>query len=772
MKGLYFVDRKNISKYIIMLVMTVFSIVFVLTINGVYEGYRRIQIENAYVYSGEWDVKTYNGQMTQNVELICHMSGPSEYIDDAWGFYRMYGCTKEQMNTLFAYNLTQGKWPENMGELVVSEKLSFEGRSFVTGDLNIGDKIRVRPYTPYTEDENEPEEEFTITGFYKSSGFNVFDGNENDLFTNGMDDDINYVNYYRLDNHDIDTISAAREYFDSGEVSGEVNDYLYRAVYNSYGSDYIRQVDHGIKILTWVLVFVAVCIVSINMTYVIDSDKKRNIQLYALGCNLGKIFSIYAVRLTAIILSGSAISAGVTALLNHMLGKRLKSMWHVFGNSINVNDINWYMLPIIALIIMAVVFIYAAVNVRNQIRQKKGVRAGIQTKEIKSTYDLAQINILKNKAITIVFTLSLSAAMASTAFVSAFSKKIDERLLFVTGNGQGYDVSLSSTKDIYDEIKQIDGVESVYMKYGNNMCTTTLDEDNFIEEAKSASNYDDLAKENAYVYVIGLTEEYYEELSMFNELPPYEDFIATNGCLVFNQFISKGDGQVYNTFQWKDGDTVTLTSIENGKTITVAPIANVSMPTFAREVDFLLGSFIVPRELHHTLSEDQNFMYDIYIDESYDIDRTLIELRQLADRYNTNINEHMDEKRIQLDTYNTHMLITRFIEIIVLVVAVLCIWSSVSLERISRRKQFETYKLLGMSKKDMRRLAFAEYMHKLLDALIVAIIMISLLYNNGSVAKMAGFYSLSLYSVFASLALFIVLLIIILAAVAARRCII
>lgn len=740
--------NKNIKKnYFVMLVLLVISLTVVTCIYTIYNGYHRVLIDNAYSYTGRWDAKSVGIDKVDiaglNYVAKIGFSGRSYIRDD--GILSLFSCNQEDMEKLFTYFLQEGKWPENDNEIVLASDFEYNGLTVKNGTLKVGDEIEFEIVDNVTQEVNVTT--FQIVGLYDYKyGYSNTYGISIDAFISADSHSNDFsVFYYSLRDYDIETVIPVKDYFDEA-LDGEVNPYIYDAVYMLYGTDAAKQSRYGTVILSILLIFFAIVVCIINMISVLDSEYRRNRQIYLLGGNWFQIFEIYLLRFNVLLFVSSLISFPFIMVLIKLLEKYLESIWNVFNCKIGYEDFSGRIFIVVILLIDISVALGIAGLLRNQLYPRK-CREHKQKKLIRNIYDHASVRVYKNKISLFIFVLSLSISLITFSVVLPLSVNIQKNAKKVMGAGNGYDfrVMFNHEENIENDLSQISGVTETYKFFGHSIERTTFSEKDFIQEAKLTENYGALTQENALVEVCALTEELYNELSKFNTLPEYQSIKDSNYCIVYSRFIGKEDGVTYDTFAWTDDSRIDIGFQK--KEVSVKPVANVSVPNYSKDVNFILTTIFVPEKMYRENISDIGTLYDIYVKDGYEDDVAAI-LSNYCEKKGFMLTDESYEQRYQRDRFKTEQIMVIAVGIMLVSLALIGIISSSKIEQIKMKKEIQKYEMLGMTPKYMNAMLFIEELHKLLDSCIVSIVLFNIILTIKGFRSYISFYDLKIQTIY------------------------
>lgn len=715
-------NKKIFSRYIIMFCIITFSLFGIVTIPAIYSGYQRIQLDNCYLKKGNYDVRVTN----QNSFDIEGMNITGEIKKP---YYGIYACNKQDMENYFADVLIEGNWPASVNEVVVNKNLTFEDRAYVDGTLKVGDKIEIELYS-IDEPGDYEIRTFIVSGFYEANVDSFKDEVRDDVFVFKDYDCRTNVYFYSFDDISLEILNDVKGFCDTHMNVCEMNEDVYTGYYNAYGSNFITQIKYGVVGLVSLFVIMSVFICIVNDIYILDEERIRNKQIYSCGGNVSTIVAIYIYRFLGIMLSAAITGVLISVFVLRAVGKYLRHIWVIYRSSVDIRDfkVEYFICGIIIIIITNILFcLYMVIrDIKDKKRNKRTYK-----KELKKFTDIALINIRNNIGITILFIVSLSIFVVGVSFELPIKKKIQENIEYVNGKGFGNDVTLDGDgKDITDNLNRIEGVKKVYTSYGGMIGYTELKDEYFVEQAKHTQNYNTLVGKDVSIYVLPLTEDKYSELCKYNDLPDYKEMLQNKECLTYSQFISQEDAGVYDAFAFNE-QTISLHGFEDeSKKIEVKPIKNISMPNNSREVGIIMATVYVPESIYLEAFAKGDYTYNIYLDYESPYTKEAVAAIKEFEKRGYMVTEHSNDLLEQRDRYLMHRLIANLIFVLLIMQGGVGIYTTISLDKIAKKEKNRQYYVSGMSKSMLNQILLTEYVHKLLDIIIVSIIAVSVVYNS------------------------------------------
>lgn len=773
--------KKKRKKYRVTFLCIVACAFFIAVIEGIYMGHHAATFDEAYYYAGKYDVAAYvdpeilasynfyseKGSLTAINEVTYSVRQdkiPDNTMSEAQKSYMEYNYMslmgiRDAGDVIQTYDLSEGRWPENTDELVVSLNFVLEdGRSVRNGTVKIGDTVSIQygirknevgeslqgEITGPETFEVAGEKEFRICGIfsYKKllSGQHICYG----YYKYGALEPKETALYYVLNEENYDELKSfeknLREY---GFQKVEANGHIETALKSLQSSDYISSIEDGMFILEAILIAVAMGIIAVNQYQNILEDSEQIRLFRRLGAERKHIYFLYLTPgvvfiivgfVTAFIISGMFLKAYGTVLLNNLFS---------YGYAPDYFKVDLIMYLISFGFILLESFCLILTVVKKELRIYEDGQQGRKRKkqeQIKNLFGLARVlnkgfSIRRvAKTTIVVFALTI----IPICFMTGISVYRGAEELIVEGEVD-FVLNLSGTNVFAgeEELRNIGGIKSIerFAKAASiklPLSREVLGEEVY-REMKSKPWYTELFNEDDEL--IWVVEIIFPDEKSYNKFyhdqytgcfPEYDEYIKSDSVIISVNYCFGEDGSVVDIGKKiaEQYGVVKLHSfVDNDKSVELS--VSSSYLDKHKESDGVFATIIAPpglfdeffsgAEYHHMVQYAVNAEPGSYEELSRELkDFAFHNNMAIMDYYDAN-KEHRNYLIVRVTS-----LITSFL--IVLIVCFIVIYSVNALERISKRKQYTIFGLLGIKKSSSVLLRGYEDAIYIIDGLIIALV--------------------------------------------------
>ncbi|MDE7326834.1 MAG: hypothetical protein K2N63_11235 [Lachnospiraceae bacterium] len=648
------------KKYIPLIIGVAICTFFIISVDTMYRGYCDSQIESAYGYSGDWDIRIrINGEdygrffkereglvpvgfhsSTYNLRLG---AVPEDMLYGDWKdlvtdyYLALYGITGEE-NYVLPYHLTQGRWPESDTELVIPSTMVLGEHSVADKTIQIGDKLvlecgrRRTQGGVYTQEQITEPEEFLLDGTkeYTVCGFIEYEDYRTDKFVlygfTGLSNTGQYggeelILYYKLTEPSVanlDTLQRSLE-GELGVMEAESNFFIRLALSMVENSDYLRSVRLGLYLFEGLLLVVGLCIAGANQ-YQSILEEKRQIGLFdSIGASRKQLSALYC--LTNVIAIGIAflfafVLYGILILfVRTSLGANLRNSY--FQADSYAPD---FRVCILVMGLMTAGLLWITHHLlQMQIPRRKDIGKEKRLRGQTEIHGIVELSGSNNRAMRAKSRVRVLVSVIVLLLVPVFLA------IFQSAYRVGSQLTRSGSADFYmlvggygdakveEEMDSNPYVKHYRRKVGGNrhvLIPAEFIREDVVERIKKVYNFPAnktglqiFTENNEYDESIGMIfvdEDYYNELNELNDgsMPPYEEFIS-------------GDhGIIYAVFTFSD----TKEQVDVGKSV-AEHMKRMDLEPFTEgEIPFSLDILGSIREAHINGNEDYLSFY-IYIPE-------------------------------------------------------------------------------------------------------------------------------------------------------------
>ena len=647
---------------------------------------------------------------------------------------------KAAFDNIFRIKVTEGRLPQNSMEIIVDKRFYA-----VLKNKNIYTKL-----VGYIQgDKFEKRVEYTIVGAYDSNQITNYAISFTDI-ANEIEGTYEYTYYANLKDHK-DIVATAKKIAEACAIPFDTNNrllYLY-----GQGPDKVRN-DNLAQVFLIIVGFVILCTVvviynSFNIS-VMERIKHFGI-LRSIGATKTQIRNLVfkeaaIMSLIAIPLGIIGGFAGIFIIFNYIM--------HGFLDQFKIG---FYPQVIIVAALLGIftIFLSAYFPARTASRVSpvdairgttvlKGDKVkrggGVLTKLIMGFEGyVAYKNIKRNKNRFYVTCISLTVSVVMFVFFSCFidvlveSNKIVSSSIKVEGAFQrGYDSDSPYIDNTFiSKLSNTEGIKEVYaLNYdiGAVLIDKMMINDKFLPAISSPSNVTEYKDKFILpnTNIISYDKKALELLNKDNKLTiDYEDMIKNNKVIVVNK--SRGRDESNNSFydgftKYKKGDKITTASIkgdptakdvigrvEKGENVIFEVEQVIDYETMEGEQYFNSYALIMTDETYKSFTGKDKYQNVSVRYTSVDASEKLFEkLNIMADENKLNFYDVYEQKKMSDQIQKQVMvLVYGFITLIILI-SVVNIINTVTINLLVKRREYATFKAIGMTKGQFKKLILLE----------------------------------------------------------------
>lgn len=773
--------KKKGKKYRTIFLCMVACAFFIAVIEGIYMGHHAATFDEAYYYAGKYDVAAYvapdmldnynfnseKGYLTAINEVTYSVRQdkiPENTISPDQKSYMVYNYMslmgiRDGDDVVQTYNLSEGRWPENTDELVVSLNFVLEdGRSVRNGSVKVGDTVTIK-YGIRRNEKGEilqgeisgpetfeivGEKEFKISGIfsYKKilSGQHICYG----YYKYGALEPQETALYYVLNEENYDELrsfeNSLKEY---GFQKVDVNSHIETALKSLQSSDYISSIENGILILEILLIAVALGMIAVNQYQNILEDNEQIRLLSRIGAERNHLCFLYLIPGMFIIAAGFVTACIFSVFFLKIYGMVLLNNTFSYGYAPDYFSINLIMyLTSFGLALLESCCVIRIVVIKqihiNENRQEQSKRK--RQYPVKNLFGLARImnrgfsvkRIVKTAII--VFTLTI----IPICFMTGISVYREAEELIVESEAD-FLLRLSGTAVFTgeDELRSIEGIKSIdkFARVASVKIILSKDilgEDLFGELKRKSwyEKYFNEAEEFVWVVEIMFPDEktynkyYYDEYT--GCFPEYDRFNNGNGVILGVNYYIKDTGTIVDIGKQiaEKYGSVRLHSFANNDTGIELDVCSSYLDKH-KEDDAVSAIIIAPMRLYDVFFSGEEYYHavDYGIDvETGSYEKLSRQLHDFAFHNNMGIMDYYDANKEHRSYLIVRLTSLITCIIIVIIVCFIVLHSVNTLESISKRKRYTIFGMLGIKRGSSILLRGFEDVIYILDGLIIALV--------------------------------------------------
>ena len=791
---------KRKKKYKEMFLCITVCIFFISVVEGIYSGYSRTILDNAYFNSAKYDLsvdlnpdETLNeyeesGFMNEDIYLtavnevtysVRQDKIPLSDIPDPQKEYMEYNYMsiigiRNEKDCIQPYALESGRWPENGNEIVVSKDFVLDdGRSVRNGGINIGDivqleyGIRRNESGEICQDEIKGRETFEIAGVTKFKVCGIF-SYEKTMTTQHIC--YGYYKYGTLQAHKRKLYFFLHEenYDNLQKIKNTINDdldkevsvniWIERALDSLKSSDFLSSIKNGILILEAVILVITMIIIAITQYKNISEDSEQIKLLSRIGAARKHIYSVCLMANLSIVFASFISALVVSKLFLSVYGRMLTHNMLSYSLEISEFGVNFSLFGISALLITMESLLVIWIIVSRQILINEGKKTTIHKSrqpEVKNIYELAKvacgkiswkrvsniiISVLILTVIPICFLIMIAAYNNAE---DSFIKNDSDFMLYCGG--------LMDFKQ-EEELRNINGIKNISkiamvgasrIPFSREMLGDEL-YNSLMNRPEYASYID---KNGDFIWTVEICfpeKDYYDDIYIDRygaDLPDYDTFASGNGVFVcINYYDTKSETIIDIGKNIEERySTIKGGSFTNSNNMFEMRISG-SVKAISTEDDAISAAIIAPMRLYYEYFDNEDYYHMI----TYNIDaengsyeRVKKELSNFAFENSIAFMDYYEENKEARNQLMIRMSSIMTCLFVVIFVCFIIQKSTNKLEDIRGNKKWKSFRMLGLSNSQAILLKMMEKGIYLLDAIIIALFLHIIATNT----IMSGIYS-------------------------------
>ncbi len=754
-------DKKKTAKLVALVAVTLFfPCVLIFSLRN----YSEFQLQNAYHYSGEWDIKVNKTALSKERqrELGLTLCGEERRMysakakdnseDDMDPVYvEILECTAPEQ--LLYSPLIEGRYPEKDTELVLPYSCSYFGKSPKDGTLKLGETIAFE-YGIRTSVDGEPTfyerieegETFTTIGTkeYTVVGFSVYipiSGIQSVRGISYLENGQEATAYYYMSN--ASTGGELKDLVSSiTENSSEYNERVYVTMYQNKEAESAVARSNGIFIIA-IGTFVTCFMLCGLMLHRRKHERVEQVRmLNGLGMTVGKRRMLYIFEWLGYVILG-AVCAVLGFFLYTFVLQEVLPRFMVSGLSKMEGD--FYPLTFIGLALA--LFLLGCAILWLEATDKQRITPKSKKEKIRTSSDLSVI-YKRRKRIAKLSVIAMAAVtiMAISIGVPLMLKAYEANKT-LKANSVNYDAEIRYKRDYRDGVCRglLEGEESVasFIERIYAGADMVLDEHIVTETVwsflQNSELYADVIAGGEYPLSLGVrgcSKAEYEALRELNpHLMPYEEWCNSKTALIDDFFNLSDDWRGENAGDNRYAELVHTLKVDEGDTITVM----IDGAEGQLEETMTLGQSITTPVLYQY---PQVISIQVYVPEAELAARKEVSVvatysvqvkKGFEEQFNQKLAEWMTVYSALLGDYDyigvlevNDSIRIQFIVIAALVAAlsILCVIGMYVMIRIDmeyQTKQFLIFRRLGMTKLQAMNMRISERMGLLSTAMLVAL---------------------------------------------------
>lgn len=773
--------KKQKKRTLLICCSVAIAIFFILAVNAVYHSYHSMQLDNAYDYGGQWDIK----MVTTEQEMIRRLSmekgisycgildntysarldkieekekaGTSvAYIDHY--YLTLLGCNKNSYSVL-TFQLLQGKWPEKSDEIVLPSDFEYDGQSVKDGTIAVGNNIklevgkRIQETGAVTQNINvmEPEVfELSYYQTYKVSGIIDYSNYTSGIYINygitGSDGAFPEVAtvYYKSKYLSFENLRKLEEDFELTfqNVTFDTNKYVEKALYVVEESDFMKSVKYGMYLFEMLIVLIGLSIVCILTLQSAKANTRQMDLIRVLGGERKHIFTIYGSQGFMIGVMSCILGSFFFQLLTYIINL----LFPYIMNNTTIDEMRLtlpgWLLPItivIILIIMPAISIITAlhelVRHKNEIKQfnKKRIMSNKKRKAViweeLDLFSLAKGNVkrapIRNRILTTALMIALVVVSLGVPICIATYRQ------GVRATGISYSADYFIVKNgishaldsLWTELPSFRSCDKIYTSNQKVM----LPEGRITTNAKRCMDMVQTpVKDHIYTVsptIISVNESFFLRLSAQNPgLPSYVEFSKSSSCFIVNKVLLPS-GSIMPIIDYTVNDTINITTYGDNTTTFPLYIGGI----LDRGHEDLIESnadlmIYIPEDVYlNNIYSNTHTMY--YIDTKPGEEKIMGEFLQSAQqKYQFYLQDNVTEYEAAKDSATIQLIVTISSMLVLLAMCGICITILMRLDMIHRTMEYAVYRALGVDRKQAFVLHFYEHLIPICYAIVGAFV--------------------------------------------------
>lgn len=780
-------DKKKTGKIMALVTLTLlFPCVLIFSM----QNYADFQLQNAYRYGGQWDIKISGEALSEEEqkELGLQLAGRENYVSSG-----KVGNASEGEGTLVYVGLLQcsapekllycplieGRYPERENEIVVPYSCTYNGRTPADGSLSLGDcltmEVGVRtlgngePIFSGRLEEGEtfiPEatKEYTVVGF---SVYIPLSGTQAVQAVTGLEEETPSNSfYYRSEAASCEELERLVT-----EISGRKAEYnfsVYRAYYENTELESVVARNHGIWLIS-AGAFLTCFFLSASMLLRMRRERKRQLQmLRGLGMSAGQRRVLYLLEW-----SGQVAGGGMGAVCGFYLYTLfLKYVLPRFlVNGLSQMEGKFHIGVFGAL--LALLFALGAAVLLREPSERAAFSENRRREKLRSCADLSVIfrrrSRIAKETVVIMATVSIMAISIGVPLAVGIYKQSKS----LKADSVDYDAKIQYGKDYRDQIVQtlleeeVSVAEYRYRIFGSGrilLSEETISERtwNFWKDSEYTKDLIIDGKLTLRFGVRGASKEEYEALRKQNpHLMTYAEW-CDSGTLLMDDFFNFSDdwsgeaaqdnryGDLEHALTYQTGDVISfeMQGQEGWISIEMPVGQSIHTPVLYEYPQIPALQFYVPEEwLENRGDLCVQASYQVKVRKQYEADfnerlaEWMTVYREMIGEYDyVWILEANDGIRIQFV-----VVFCVIFALCALCMAGMCVMLRVDLEYQTR--QFSIFRGLGMSWGQAVNMRVTERMNLLLTAVMLSMVGNLALYY-GLFSEYADVYGITTQEIF------------------------